>query len=56
MTLYLQHRSPGKDLEANWLPAPVGPIYAMMRLYLPGPQALNGQRKIQALRAEPVAP
>lgn len=56
MTLYLQHRSPGKDLEANWLPMPDGPIYVVMRLYLPGPQALNGQWKVPALRAEPVTP
>jgi len=37
--------SPGKDKEANWLPAPNGPIYMVMRLYWPKEQALNGTWK-----------
>lgn len=43
LTLYLQHESPGPDLESNWLPAPAGPIYVAMRLYWPKEAALNGQ-------------
>jgi hypothetical protein len=35
LTLYIQKDSPGKDKEANWLPAPDGPIYLVMRLYWP---------------------
>jgi len=35
VTLYVQYKSPGKDKEANWLPAPNGPIYLVMRLYWP---------------------
>ena len=35
MTLYIQKESPGADKEANWLPAPAGPIYLVMRLYWP---------------------
>jgi len=35
LTLYLQKDSPGKDKESNWLPAPNGPIYLVMRLYWP---------------------
>lgn len=35
LTLYLQKDSPGTDKEANWLPAPDGPIYLNMRMYLP---------------------
>ncbi len=35
LTLYIQNRSPGKDKESNWLPAPNGPIYLVMRLYWP---------------------
>jgi hypothetical protein len=35
LTLYIQKKSPGKDKEANWLPAPDGPIYLVMRLYWP---------------------
>ena len=35
LTLRIQKASPGKDLEANWLPAPDGPVYLVMRLYWP---------------------
>ncbi|MDF2996958.1 MAG: cell envelope protein [Xanthobacteraceae bacterium] len=35
LTLYIQNKSPGADKEANWLPAPDGPIYLVMRLYWP---------------------
>ena len=35
LTIYIQKDSPGKALEANWLPAPDGPIYLAMRLYWP---------------------
>jgi len=35
LTLYVQKNSPGTDKESNWLPAPDGPIYLVMRLYWP---------------------
>ena len=35
VSLYVQKDSPGKDKETNWLPAPDGPIYLVMRLYWP---------------------
>jgi hypothetical protein len=35
LTIYIQKDSPGKDKESNWLPAPDGPIYLVMRLYWP---------------------
>jgi hypothetical protein len=35
LTIYVQKDSPGADKEANWLPAPNGPIYLVMRLYWP---------------------
>lgn len=35
LTIYIQHDSPGKSRESNWLPAPDGPIYLAMRLYWP---------------------
>ncbi len=37
LTIYIQHDSPGKDKEANWLPAPKGKFHLMMRLYWPNP-------------------
>lgn len=35
LTIYIQNKSPGADKESNWLPAPNGPIYLVMRLYWP---------------------
>jgi hypothetical protein len=35
LTLYIQKDSPGKDNESNWLPAPNGLAYLIMRLYSP---------------------
>jgi hypothetical protein len=35
VTLYIQNKTPGADKEANWLPAPNGEIYLVMRLYWP---------------------
>lgn len=49
ITLYIQHESPGKDLEFNWLPAPKGPFVCAMRLYWPKPEVLNGQWKAPAM-------
>lgn len=39
ITLYLQKDSPGKEKEANWLPAPAGPMFVVMRLYWPKTEA-----------------
>jgi hypothetical protein len=39
LTLYIQKDSPGKGKEANWLPAPDGPVYLVMRLYWPKSEA-----------------
>jgi hypothetical protein len=47
--LYIQHESPGKDKESNWLPAPTGQFILMMRLYWPketSPSILDGTWKI----------
>jgi hypothetical protein len=43
--LYLQAESPGKEKEANWLPAPKGKFKLMIRLYAPAkssPSILDG--------------
>jgi len=45
ITLYLQHDSPGKNKEPNWLPAPDGPFSVVMRLYWPKAEALDGTWK-----------
>lgn len=43
LTLYIQKDSPGNELEPNWLPAPDGPFYCIMRLYGPKQEALKGE-------------
>jgi hypothetical protein len=43
LDLYFQNESPGKDREANWLPAPRGPFNLTMRLYAPKAEALTGK-------------
>jgi hypothetical protein len=50
LTIYIQKDSPGKDKESNWLPAPDGPIYVVMRLYWPKEEALNGKWKPPAVK------
>jgi len=42
LTLLIQNESPGKDKEANWLPAPKGPFVMYMRLYWPKAEAVEG--------------
>lgn len=56
LTLYVQHRSPGKARESNWLPAPDGPFYGVLRLYMPGPQVASGQWKLPLLKPAPASP
>jgi hypothetical protein len=43
ITLLIQNESPGKDKEANWLPAPQGPFIMYMRLYWPKEEATEGK-------------
>ena len=43
LDLYFQNESPGKDMEANWLPAPKGPFNLTMRMYAPKSEALIGK-------------
>jgi len=49
--LYIQHESPGKDKESNWLPAPSGGFILMLRMYWPSetdPSIINGTWTIPA--------
>lgn len=50
ITFYLQHESPGKGKEPNWLPAPQGPFSATLRLYWPKEEALDGTWKLPPLQ------
>jgi hypothetical protein len=42
LDLYVQEASPGKDKEANWLPAPAGAYTVVMRIYGPNAEVLDG--------------
>jgi len=52
LTIYVQKESPGKELESNWLPAPDGSFYVVMRLYGPKTEALEGKWVSPALVKE----
>lgn len=50
ITLYVQNESPGADKESNWLPAPKGPFFTVLRLYWPKAEALDGKWKVPPLQ------
>ena len=45
LTLYVGNKSPGKDKEANWLPAPAGNFSIWIRSYWPEQAMLDGTWK-----------
>jgi hypothetical protein len=54
--LYIQSQPPPKEKQANWLPAPRGPIVLMLRLYWPSetpPSILDGSWKPPAIKTQP---
>lgn len=54
ITLYIQHQSPGKDRESNWLPAPNGPFMVVLRLYWPKREAIDGTWKRPEIISTPL--
>jgi len=50
ITIYFQAKSPGKDKESNWLPAPEGPFWPILRTYGPGPTILDGSWKLPQVK------
>jgi hypothetical protein len=52
LTFHFQNESPGKDKEANWLPAPKGDFLPMLRMYWPkdtSPSIVNGSWTVPAV-------
>jgi hypothetical protein len=43
LTIRIQKDSPGKALEANWLPCPQDGFFMVMRLYQPEPHMYEGR-------------
>ena len=39
--IYIQKDNPGKDIEANWLPAPEGSFNLLLRVYWPKEEMIN---------------
>lgn len=50
LDLYLQHDSPGKDSEPNWIPAPADDFNLVLRLYWPKRDILTGEWNPPAVR------
>jgi hypothetical protein len=51
--LYIQYKSPGKDQESNWLPAPADRFILILRMYWPKdspPSILDGTWKIPPVK------
>ena len=51
--VYVQNESPGKDKEANWLPAPKENFVLMMRMYWPSekaPSIMDGSWKLPEVK------
>jgi len=51
LTLYISARSPGPEREQNWLPAPEGPFWMVLRNYGPGESILDRTYQLPPVRA-----
>ncbi|MBM3103710.1 DUF1254 domain-containing protein [Pseudomonas sp. V1] len=54
LTLYVSHASPGKDKESNWLPAPDGPFWLVLRNYGPDKTVMDHTYKAPLVVAKPL--
>ena len=53
ITLYFSAKSPGKDKESNWLPAPEGPFWLVLRTYGPGEAILDKNWTVPPVKRAP---
>jgi len=53
LTILLQADQPAGELQANWLPAPKGPFFVVLRIYWPKEEALTGAWKVPAIQKAP---
>jgi DNA sulfur modification protein DndE len=54
LTIYLQKDSPGPAKEANWLPAPSGQYYLILRAYAPGEALMRSQTEPDGFPLPPI--
>jgi hypothetical protein len=54
LTIYLQKDSPGPAKEANWLPAPAGQYYLLLRAYALGEALLRSRTEPDGLPLPPI--
>jgi hypothetical protein len=52
LTLYIQHRSPGAEREANWLPAPPGAFDVQLRTYVPRAPLRDGSYRLPPIERQ----
>ncbi len=52
-TIYVQHDDPGASEETNWLPAPTGPFYVVLRNAPPAPVVVQALGNPPALNGPP---
>jgi hypothetical protein len=50
LDIFIQHESPGKDIESNWLPSGKEGFSLTMRLYWPKEEFVNGSWKLPAVK------
>ncbi len=51
--LIVQHDDPGAESRANWLPAPSGPFYLVLRIYAPRDEIVKGLKNLGSFRGPP---
>lgn len=54
LTIYMSRNSPGKDKESNWLPAPDGPFWVVLRTYGPSQDILDKKWKQPSYLPQPI--
>jgi Protein of unknown function (DUF1214) len=54
LTILVSAKSPGKSKESNWLPAPNGPFWTVLRNYGPAPEIINSTYKQPDYVASPL--
>jgi hypothetical protein len=54
LTICIQKDNPGADKEANWLPAPPGPFFMILRSYAPGEAMIKSLSNPKAYTPPPV--